>query len=83
MVLELLHDWPLVHRNDGFEGNHIGRYLLAGDHFLEQWNIDLTTRAKKVKYGELADLNRQHEVEESATEFLLKDLCIIDGSCRF
>lgn len=53
---------------------HIGRCLLAGDHFLAHWNIDLTTRANKVKYGELVDLNRQHEVEESVTEYIISKM---------
>lgn len=53
---------------------HIGRCLLADDPFLEQWNFDLTSRANKMKYAHLMDMNRQQEVEASVTEYIGRQL---------
>ncbi len=54
---------------------NIGRALLnkAGDPFLEQWNFDLTSRAKRARYGPLVDDRRQSEVEEQVSRYLLEN----------
>ena len=49
---------------------HIGRCLLADDHFLEQWNFDLTSRANKLKYAGLVDIEQQKEVEARVTKYI-------------
>lgn len=53
---------------------HIGRCLLAGDPFLEQWNFDLTSRANKIKYGDLVDRTRLQEIEVRVSEYIGKHL---------
>jgi hypothetical protein len=51
---------------------NIGRALLAKsrDPFLKQWNIDLTTRKAKEKYGKQIDFNKQREIERQVTEYI-------------
>jgi len=51
---------------------NIGLALLnkAGDHFLSQWEIDLTTRAARETYGSKVDKERLHEVERQVSRFI-------------
>ena len=51
---------------------NIGRALLAKsrDPFLKQWNIDLTTRKAKEKYGKQVDFDKQREIERQITEYI-------------
>lgn len=49
---------------------HIGRCLLDGDPFLEHWNICLTSRAAKLKYGDSIDFKKQQSVEEAVTNYI-------------
>ena len=54
---------------------NIGRALLnkAGDPFLEQWNFDLTSRAKRTHYGPLVDATLQSQVEEQVSQYFLEN----------
>jgi hypothetical protein len=51
---------------------NIGRALLnaENDSFLEQWELDLTTRANKEKYSEQVDFEKQQSVEKKVTEYI-------------
>ena len=51
---------------------NIGRALLnkSNDSFLDDWNIDLTTKAAKEKYLSKIDMNKIHEIEKQASEYL-------------
>jgi hypothetical protein len=51
---------------------NIGRALLSRDHdsFLEQWELDLTTRAAKNRYAGRIDTQKQKEVERQVTEYI-------------
>lgn len=51
---------------------NIGRALLkkAGDPFLDQWELDLTTRASKEKYQEQIDLSYQATIEKMVSNYL-------------
>lgn len=53
---------------------HIGRCLLADDPFLDQWNLDLTTKANKQKYGATIDTRRQAEVENHISDYISRNL---------
>ena len=57
---------------------NIGRAILNrdGDAFLVQWEIDLTTREAKERYGEMVDRRKLQEVEKRVTEY-------IQGNFRF
>jgi len=54
---------------------NIGRAILnrANDPFLEQWEIDLTTRRNKAKYSHKIDFDRQKEIESKVTQFIQKN----------
>lgn len=51
---------------------NIGRALLnsENDSFLEQWELDLTTRANKEKYSEQVDFEKQQRIEKKVTEYI-------------
>ena len=51
---------------------NIGRALLnkSKDSFLEQWELDLTSKKAKEKNRHLIDLNKQKEVEKKVTEYI-------------
>ncbi len=54
---------------------NIGRAILnkSKDPFLEQWEIDLTTRLNKAKYSHKIDLDRQKEIESQVSKFIRKN----------
>lgn len=45
---------------------NIGRALLGGDAFLQQWEIDLTTKAARQKHSGI-DVQKQKEIEHAVT----------------
>ena len=49
---------------------NIGRALLNkdGDSFLEQWELDLTTRNAREKYSSLVDFGKQKEIEKRVSK---------------
>ncbi len=51
---------------------NIGRALLnkENDSFLNQWELDLTTRANKEKYSEQIDFQKQQSVEKRVSEYI-------------
>lgn len=58
---------------------NIGRALLnrAHDPFLEQWNWDLTSKKKRAFYGPRLDTNRQQEVEEAVTGYIVENFSFV------
>lgn len=54
---------------------NIGRAILkkANDPFLEQWELDLTTRRNKAKYSHKIDLDRQKEIESKVSQYIQKN----------
>lgn len=60
---------------------NIGRAILNRneDTFLEQWNLDLTTKKNKEKYSSVIDFNKQKEIEKLVTEYMLENFsfCVI------
>lgn len=58
---------------------NIGRSLLARsrDPFLEQWELDLTTRAAKQLYSERVDQMKLKQVERKVTEYLQHNLSFV------
>ena len=55
---------------------HIGRCILnkRGDAFLQQWEIDLTTRASKDKHAGQIDLAMQDRVEQEVSAYIASNL---------
>ncbi len=51
---------------------NIGRALLRRDHdaFIEQWELDLTTRAARARYAATVDLDKQCSVEKRVTDYM-------------
>lgn len=51
---------------------NIGRALLnrENDSFLNQWELDLTTRANKEKYSNQIDFEKQQTVEKKVSEYI-------------
>ena len=51
---------------------NIGRALLASldDPYFETWNLDLTTRDAKARYGRRIDTDRQAAIERRVTEYI-------------
>ena len=51
---------------------HIGRCLLSkrNDPLYDHWNLDLTTREKRKKFGNLVDIVRLNEVELEITAYI-------------
>ncbi len=58
---------------------HVGRCLLAGrdDPFLEQWEIDLTTRAARERYGREIDHDRLQTVEQEVSDYLARNFTFV------
>jgi len=58
---------------------NIGRALLNrdGDPFLEQWELDLTTRKAREQYGNLIDTRKQAETERQVTEYLQGNISFV------
>ena len=57
---------------------HVGRCLLAraGDDFLAQWEIDLTTRASRERNAHKVDKARLQEVETRVTEYMVENFSL-------
>jgi hypothetical protein len=58
---------------------NIGRALLNRDKdaFLEEWELDLTSRKAKDKYGDLIDLEKQKEIEKRTTECIQRNFSFV------
>lgn len=58
---------------------HVGRCLLASRHdpFLEQWEIDLTTRKMRERHEDRIDKDRMAVVEDEVTDFLRNQLSFV------
>lgn len=58
---------------------NIGRALLNRDKdpFLEQWEIDLTSRKAKEKYSALIDLEKQKEVEKRVSQYIQENFSFV------
>lgn len=58
---------------------HIGRALLtkADDPFIEQWQIDLTSRAARIEHASAMDFDRLRLVEREVTAYLQKAFSFI------
>lgn len=55
---------------------HIGRCLLASrnDSLLEQWNLDLTTRATRERHAEVVNRSKLEAVEQEVSDYLTQNL---------
>ena len=53
---------------------NIGRALLnkEKDAYLEKWELDLTTKEAKDKFGKLVDMNKQKEIEKKVSDYIQK-----------
>ena len=51
---------------------NIGRAILSkdSDPFLEHWNLDLTTRAKREQYQDIVDLEYQAQIEKRVSAYI-------------
>lgn len=51
---------------------NIGRAILSkdSDPFLEHWNLDLTTRAKREQYEDIVDLEYQAQIEKHVSTYI-------------
>lgn len=51
---------------------NVGRALLNknDDDFIYHWNLDLTTRSNKMKFGKQVDLEKQKQVEKEVSEII-------------
>lgn len=58
---------------------NIGRAILNknNDSFLEQWNIDLTTRKSKDKYLQSFDINRKSEIEKQVSQIIQENFSVV------
>ncbi len=58
---------------------NIGRALLnrEKDHFLEQWNIDLTTRKAKTSHKDKIDLEKQKAIEKKVTKYMQNNFSFV------
>ncbi len=58
---------------------HVGRCLLASrrDPFLEQWEVDLTTRAARERHGGRVDQDRLQAVEQEVSAYLAGNLTFV------
>lgn len=70
-------DQHFIHENKDrsiFRKN-IGRALLNRDYdpFLDQWELNLTTHAAKVKYSGMIDYAKQKQVEQAVTEYIQRN----------
>ena len=57
---------------------NIGRAILNKDRdpFLEQWEIDLTTRKNKAKYSNKSDFEREKEIESKVSQYIQKNFSL-------
>lgn len=55
---------------------NIGRALLngRGDMFLKQWELDLTSRKDREKYGHMVNFKKQARIEKTVTEYIQNKL---------
>jgi hypothetical protein len=58
---------------------NIGRALLNKDKdpFLEQWNLDLTTRKAKESHKDKIDIEKQKEVEKRVTKYMQDNFSLV------
>ena len=58
---------------------NIGRALLNRDEdpFLEYWNVDLTSKKKRMQYEGLIDRERQQDVEQRVTAYIQDNLSFV------
>lgn len=58
---------------------NIGRAILkkTNDSFLEQWKIDLTTKANRKKYSHKIDFDRQKEIESKVSRYIQKNFSFV------
>ncbi|PCH92470.1 MAG: hypothetical protein COB84_10605 [Rhodobacteraceae bacterium] len=56
---------------------HIGRCLLAEDPFLEQWNLDATTKVNRIRYKDIINFERQEEVEKEVTQYIADNFSFV------
>ena len=58
---------------------NIGRALLnkGKDHFLKQWEIDLTTKEAKDKFLASIDLNKQKQVEKQVSRYIQENFSFV------
>lgn len=58
---------------------NIGRALLneSNDLFLDDWNIDLTTKAAREKYVTKIDMKKLHEIERQASEYIRGNISFV------
>jgi len=58
---------------------NIGRALLnkRKDPYLEKWEIDLTTREAKEKFGDLIDNEKQKEIEKEVTKYIQNNFSFV------
>lgn len=58
---------------------NIGRALLnkRKDHFLEQWELDLTTKKAKEKYSSSIDFDKQKEIEKEVTKYIQNNFSFV------
>jgi len=56
----------------------------AGDPFLADWDLDLTTRKARQQHGERIDLEKQNEIEERVSAYIQNDflLLLLQGRIR-
>lgn len=58
---------------------NIGRALLnaQNDNFLEQWELDLTTKANKEKYSTQIDFEKQQSIEKKVSEYIRNNFSFV------
>lgn len=58
---------------------NIGRALLTEreDHFLEQWELDLTTRKAKEQHRSSIDFDKQKEIEKEVTHYIQNNFSFV------
>lgn len=58
---------------------HVGRCLLASrrDPFLEQWNIDLSKRTERERYGKSIDISQLEAVEQEVSAYLAQNISFV------
>ena len=58
---------------------NIGRAILqqTQDPFLEQWELNLTTRAAKEKYKDVVDFDKQAQVEKKVTTYIQENFSFV------
>ncbi|MBU0963070.1 MAG: hypothetical protein KKD48_04165 [Nanoarchaeota archaeon] len=58
---------------------HVGRALLSkeNDPFLEQWELDLTTRNAKDKHSNFIDFEKQKKIEKQVTKYIQNNVSFV------